>query len=92
MCNSKKCQSKFTNENPKGVIYTNTAIGFEQLNPEILKHQKGELLVIFGQKEETKEESSKNEKTKELTTFELYLKLKEENKDDPAFNSFYMGL
>lgn len=31
----------------KGVIYTNTAIGFEKLNKDILKNQKEELLAIF---------------------------------------------
>lgn len=38
-------------ENPKGVVYTNTAIGFEKLNPEILKEQKVELLNILGKHE-----------------------------------------
>ena len=33
--------------NEKGVIYTNTAIGFEKLNEEILKSQKSELQAIF---------------------------------------------
>lgn len=60
MSESKK---KFSKENPKGVIYTNTAIGFDALNPELLKTQKKELLFILGIQD--------SDQTKETQNIEL---------------------
>ena len=43
----------------KGVIYTNTAIGFEKLNPHILESQVDELKMIFGIDSERKAKGMK---------------------------------
>lgn len=55
-------KNKFSKENPKGVIYTHTAIGFDSLNPDLLKEQKEELLLIFGRNVIEKQIDTKTKK------------------------------